>query len=312
MVAGTIDAQRNVVARALDLGINFFDLAAAYGRGESERNLGRVLHDLRAAPIVATKVLITMDDVSNVAAAMVRSIEASLRRLKMDRVDIIEIHNSPDRSRKEQHPGWTNLTVDDYLGENGVVDGLERLRSDGKGAVFGLTCAPADMESVREVITTAKFQLLNVHCNLLNPSAGEAVPTGLEITHDYEEIIQFASARGIAVAAVSPLGPRVLSDRAIAGAARSPVAGTILTVDSPRHERLLKQAKAFSFLSQPGQRSLAQSAVKFLLMNSSVTTVICGFSNLAQVDEMALVPNQRTLSSGDIEAIHRVWSSNFN
>lgn len=312
MVSGGIKAQRDTIARAIDLGINLFDVAAAYGDGRSETNLGRVLHDLRAAPTVATKVLVRSPDLTNIAGAVVGSIEASLRRLKMESLDIVEIHNSPDRARKEQVPGWINLTIDDYIGSNGVLEGLERLRRDGKGRFFGLTCAPADMSSVRTIIATEGFQLLNVQYNLLNPSAGQDSPLGLQVEHDYERIIQFASERGVGVAAVSPLGPRVLSDSAIAGAARSPVAGTILSVDSPRHERLLKKARALSFLSRSSQRSLSQAAVKFLLMNSHVTTVICGFSSLAQVEEMAVVPNQSELSDADLEAIQRTWVANFD
>src|SRR5262245_65534247 len=61
MVRGTAADQERAVARALELGINYFDTAPLYGDGESERNLGRVLKTLRPNVIVGTKVRIPED-----------------------------------------------------------------------------------------------------------------------------------------------------------------------------------------------------------------------------------------------------------
>src|ERR1700682_1258754 len=56
MVRGSSSEQERAVARALELGINFFDTAPEYGDGESERNIGRILKKLRSNAFIGTKV----------------------------------------------------------------------------------------------------------------------------------------------------------------------------------------------------------------------------------------------------------------
>ena len=73
-------------------GINFFDTAFAYGMGKSEENLGRILNDLGAQPVISTKIRLDADAVSNVEAATIRAVEAGLERLSRDRVDFIQLH----------------------------------------------------------------------------------------------------------------------------------------------------------------------------------------------------------------------------
>src|ERR1051325_999017 len=72
--------QRQVIARALDAGMNWFDTAATYGAGESERSVGRVLRELDATSgvHVATKVRLTGDDLDDLRSAIRRSVTASL------------------------------------------------------------------------------------------------------------------------------------------------------------------------------------------------------------------------------------------
>jgi aryl-alcohol dehydrogenase-like predicted oxidoreductase len=89
---------RPFIARALELGINFFDTADMYSLGESERILGRALHDFtrRDAVVIATKVCFPMSDDPNDRGLsrkhLMASIDASLRRLGTDHVDLYQIH----------------------------------------------------------------------------------------------------------------------------------------------------------------------------------------------------------------------------
>ncbi len=92
MVRGTAADQERAVARALELGINYFDTAPSYGDGESERNLGRVLRTLRPDVFVGTKFRIQPDERGRVAEAVAASLEASLRRLGLERVDLLQLH----------------------------------------------------------------------------------------------------------------------------------------------------------------------------------------------------------------------------
>ena len=91
----TTDAECiRLVRRAVELGINFFDTSPMYGRGKSEEILGHGLDGLRNRVYVATKVrLQTAEDLADMAGAVRRSVEQSLRRLRTDHVDVLQIHH---------------------------------------------------------------------------------------------------------------------------------------------------------------------------------------------------------------------------
>src|SRR5262245_32665428 len=85
--------QERAVARAIEAGINYFDTAALYGDGESERNLGRVLRALNADVVVGTKVRLSAEHRGDVAAAISRGMDESLGRMGRDHVDLFQLHN---------------------------------------------------------------------------------------------------------------------------------------------------------------------------------------------------------------------------
>ena len=70
MVRGTPADQERAVARALEAGVNYFDTAAMYGNGESEKNLGRVLAKLKPNVVVGTKVRIPSAEFGRIGAAV--------------------------------------------------------------------------------------------------------------------------------------------------------------------------------------------------------------------------------------------------
>ena len=129
MVRGNPADQERAVARAVELGINYFDTAAMYGNGESERSLGRVLKSLKPDIFVGTKVRVPEGERSRVAAALTASLEASLQRLQQDHVDLFQLHNHITEDGSEG--GFTPETV---LGE--VVPTFERLRQQGKNSLL--------------------------------------------------------------------------------------------------------------------------------------------------------------------------------
>src|SRR6266513_3532664 len=94
MVRGEAADQERAIARALEAGVNYFDTAVQYGNGESEKNLGRALEQLKPKDaIVGTKVRLPASDFGRIGDAVARSLEGSLRRLGMERVDIFHLHN---------------------------------------------------------------------------------------------------------------------------------------------------------------------------------------------------------------------------
>src|ERR1700684_14571 len=95
MVRGDPADQERAVARALEVGVNYFDTAVQYGDGESEKNLGRILGKLKPANVVVgTKDRLPTADFGRIGDAIATSLDASLARLRLARVDIFHLHNA--------------------------------------------------------------------------------------------------------------------------------------------------------------------------------------------------------------------------
>src|SRR5258707_2086181 len=82
--------QERAAARAIEAGINYFDTAALYGNGESERNLGRVLNALKANVVVSTKARLRAQHTADAAKTIGHGLEASLKRMGRDHVDLFQ------------------------------------------------------------------------------------------------------------------------------------------------------------------------------------------------------------------------------
>ena len=126
MVRGDAADQERTIARAIAAGVNYFDTAVLYGDGESEKNLGRVLQKLKPANIVVgTKVRLPPGETGRIDDAVRTSLEGSLARLRLDRVDILHLHNPITGDG-----GGSALSVRQVLDE--LVPAFERLRQQGR------------------------------------------------------------------------------------------------------------------------------------------------------------------------------------
>src|SRR6478752_117111 len=131
MVRGDAADQERTVARAIAAGVNYFDTAVQYGDGESEKNLGRILQKLKPANVaVGTKVRLPPGEFGRMADAITKSLEGSLARLRLDRVDIFHLHNAVTETG-----GGPALSVRQML--DGVVPAFDRLRQQGKIRFLG-------------------------------------------------------------------------------------------------------------------------------------------------------------------------------
>src|SRR5215208_4026798 len=88
MVKANYEEQLTAVRHALDLGINYFDTAFAYGLGKSEENLGRIINQLKTPAVISTKIRLDAEALSDTKAATIREVEAGLRRLQRESVDL--------------------------------------------------------------------------------------------------------------------------------------------------------------------------------------------------------------------------------
>src|SRR5579862_2466467 len=138
LTSASNEAQQLVIARAVELGVNWFDTAATYGHGQSEANLGAALASIRSQqPLhVATKVRVQLTTETDLRPLVVASVRSSLERLKLPRVTLLQIHNSITRNRNDQP---TSITPDDVLGPTGLSAGMEEVRARGWVEYLGLT-----------------------------------------------------------------------------------------------------------------------------------------------------------------------------
>jgi len=332
MVHGSFDEQLRAIERAIELGINYFDTSPDYGDGVSETNLGKVLRELRMRPVITTKVEVRAANLGDIADHVERSVDASLERLGVDYVDIVQIHNGPVATRPDlRGREYRILGIEDYLGRNGALEGLERIRRAGKTRYLGFCCRGNDGGPVRQLIDTGLFHLVNIIYTLMNPSGAVTPPRGMRIDTDFGQVIPYAHEREVGTAIYSPLAGGVLTDNMVSGGEPHPLAAAAQSDagDNARFQqrrRQADQAGGFSFLSRiepllvqagirfsprTGQPSLAQAAIRFILMEPGVTSVLGGFSDAQQLEEVAAASGAGPLAPEEMARIEMVWRANF-
>jgi aryl-alcohol dehydrogenase-like predicted oxidoreductase len=242
MVSGTPEEQRAAVARALDAGITYFDTAPIYGEARSEANLGRVLRELGAAPVVGTKVALELGDLDDIAGAVERSIAGSVQRIGREPLDVVFLHNRVAHARAARADIGVGalLTVDDVLGANGVLEGLERARRRGHVRAFGCCAYGGESAAVDALVASDAFDALLVHYSLVNETA--FVPPFSGAQRDYGQVAARAAARGMSSVALRVLEAGVLTASpllvrtAIRFALANPALATVLIgVSAPEH-----------------------------------------------------------------------------
>jgi aryl-alcohol dehydrogenase-like predicted oxidoreductase len=276
MVRGAPADQERTVAEALEAGINYFDTAAIYGDGESEKNLGRVFKALKPkAAIVGSKVRLRAQELENAQAAVAASLDASLGRLDMDRVDILHLHNIVTVAG-----GDGSISARQVLDD--VVPALEAQRQAGKVRFLGMT-ALGDTAALHRVIDAGAFDSAQVVYNMLNPSAAGPLAPG-QPAQDYAALFDHTRAAGTGVVAI-----RVLAGGALSGSAeRHPIAGpppapmgsaASYALDVEHAQRLLP------LVEQGYAESLAEAAVRFAIGHPAVGTILVGMATPDQFQQ---------------------------
>ncbi len=303
MVKAPYGEQVKVVRRALDAGINFFDTAFAYGLGKSEENLGRILKDLGANPVVSTKIRLEADCVGDVKAATIRAVEAGLQRLGRERVDFVQLHT---RVTLERGMGKRfSLNPTDVLGPNGVIEGFKVMRERGKVGHFGFS-GLGETKALHELVDSGEFHGFQCYYNLLNPSAGQPVPKDFS-AQDYGLILDRAAAKGMGAFVIRVLASGALTANPSAGGGSS---GNTLSPGSDYPLDLQRAERVKTAFGVDG-KDLTQAAIRFGLMNQKVSTVLVGFSNIMHVDEAVACSGMPSLSDQQMSKMSELWQSDF-
>jgi aryl-alcohol dehydrogenase-like predicted oxidoreductase len=303
MVKAPYDEQVKVVRRALDSGITFFDTAYAYGLGKSEENLGRILKDLGANPVISTKIRLEADCVSDIKAATIRAVEAGLNRLGRERVDFVQLHTRVTLERGMDKR--FSLTPQDVLGANGVIVGLKAMRERGKVGFYGFS-GLGETAALHELVDSGEFHGFQCYYNLLNPSAGQPVPKNFS-AQDYGLILDRAAAKGMGAFVIRVLASGALTANPGTSGGSS---GNTLSPGSDYRLDLERAEKVKAALGVDG-KDLTQAAIRFGLMNQKVSTVLVGFSNTTHVDEAVACSGMAPLSDQQMSKIRDLWQSDF-
>ena len=276
MVRGDPAEQERVIARAIAAGVNYFDTAAQYGNGESEKNLGRVLQKLKPADVVVgTKVRVPPGEFGRMADVVTASLEGSLARLGLERVDIFHLHNPITGTG-----GGTALSVRQVLDD--VVPAFERLRQQGKIRFLGMT-AVGDTAALNQVIDAGAFDSAQIVYNMLNPSAAGALPENYP-AQDYARMFDHTIAAGTGVVGIRVLAGGALSGsierHPIAGPAPEPI-GSALSYDAD-----VDRARRLMALVEEGfVASLTEAATRFALSHPAMGTILVGMATPQQFED---------------------------
>jgi L-galactose dehydrogenase/L-glyceraldehyde 3-phosphate reductase len=296
MIRGAPAERVQAAARAIELGITYFDTAPSYGNGESERNLGRALAGLGTGPEirVGTKFRLDQGDLGDVPGAIRRSLDASLARLGRPDVDLFQLHNSIGRA-----------TLDPAVVLEQVVPVLEQLAGGGKIRFFGIT-GNGDTEALHRVIDSGRLQSVQSFFNLLNPSSAYSVPVGYP-AQNFEGLIPHAAARGMGVIVVRALAAGALSGDPL----RHPLAasGVAPIASGVDYDSDLRRANALRVLVAEGHAgSLVEAALRFPLATPGVSTVLLGMSSLAQLELAAASVENGPLPAEAYARLEQLWA----
>jgi len=261
------------IRKAMDSGINFFDTAPIYGLGHSEEVLGRTLGVDRKNVIIATKIGLAWSRnaalkktspnspigrfADSSPANINREIDASLKRLKTDYIDLYQIH-WPD----------PNTPLEDTLFAMG------KLKKSGKIRCIG--CCNFSLELLMESLKYSEIKTIQIPYNLIDRKAEK-------------DLLPFCRENNIAVLVYSPLARGLLTgkyDR-----------NTRFGLDDHRSRdsdeyfhgeaflRNLEAVERVKFVAKKLNKTPAQIAFRWVLENPCVTTAIFGAKNTAQVEE---------------------------
>ena len=283
------------IALAMSEGINFYDVAPSYGAGAAERNLGRALLEAKdhrgEQMLVATKVSLSEDDLADIPSAVERGIHESLERLRRERIDVFQLHNTitPERGHYRR-----SIAVSDAML---AVETLHRLKQDDLTRFVGIT-GMGDADSVREVLRAGDLDTVQCYYNLLNDSNARPLPEESSL-HDHGQLLPLAAELGIGV-----IGIRNLAAGALSEAVDRDVDPDSLVA----HD--FRRADSLRFLERDGV-PLSRWSSRFALQQPAISTVVPGVKNCEELADQIAAVDLPDLPPGDAQRLEALRADDF-
>jgi len=255
------------VNRAFELGINFIDTANAYGRGAAESFLGDVLAERpRASYVLATKLFFPMSatDKGLSRAQILKQIDASLKRLRLDYVDLYQCHRYDTATPIEE-----------------TMKALSDVVKQGKARYIGFSeWSPRQIEDSFAVRDTDRFVSSQPQYSLL-------------WRQPEQKVIPLCAAKGISQIVWSPLAQGILSGKYLPGA-KPPTASRATSdsmgqfIQSWMQPGVLEAVQNLKPLADEAGCTLSQFSLAWVLREQNVASAIVGASRPEQLDENVL------------------------
>jgi aryl-alcohol dehydrogenase-like predicted oxidoreductase len=285
----------NLLKRALDLGVTFFDTGDVYGKGANEEIVGQALAGVpRDRVQISTKFGYALEEgrqehsqgerPQHWSPGHVRTaLEGSLSRLRTDYVDLYQLHN----------PRMDAIERDD------LFDELERLRGEGKLRHYGVALGPAIgwREEGLRAIATRRIASVQTVYNVLEQDPGR-------------DFLDAADKHGIGVMARVPTSSGLLEDK------------YTLETTFPAHDHRshrprewlvegLQKIERLRFVCDQYGITMAQAAFKFILAQDAIACVLPTVTNGEDLEEWAAASGEPELAPDDLDRISELYERNF-
>lgn len=261
---GPQDEQESVAAirRALELGVNWIDTASAYGLGRSEEVVGRTIQGLVEKPIIATKCGRVWNETGEIFGNLKREsiraeAESSLTRLKIDTIDLYQIHwPDPDEDIEE---AW---------------EAMAELVKEGKVRYLG--------------VSNFSVEQLN-RIQPIHPVASLQPPYSMLARGVEADLLAYCAANNIGVIPYSPMQKGLLTGKITRERVRNLHESDHRRRDSnfrePRLSANLELVDALRVVAERRGKTLAQLAIAWVLRRPEVTAAIVGARRASQIEE---------------------------
>lgn len=270
---------------AIDRGVNFFDTADVYGSGRSEELIGQVLKEREERVYIATKFgrRDNFADLSNYTYDKVKAYcEDSLRRLQMEAIDLYQIH----------------CPSTEVLEDRGVFAVLEDLKKEGKIRYYGVSVETDDQGKF--VLENTKASSLQVIVNMLRQKP-------------VDQMIALAAEKNVGILARVPLASGLLTGKYTKDSRfpdndhrnynRDGAAFNVgETFGGLPFEKAVDLVQELSWVSE-GRDSMADAALKWILQQKGITTVIPGFKSIQQIDTNLRAADTKPFTTEELQRL---------
>ena len=248
--------------RAVELGVNWIDTAAAYGLGHAEEVLGRALKGMSSKPYVATKCGLVWDQQGELGKALTKEtvraeVEDSLRRLGVDVIDLYQVHWPPD--------------PDDSLEEGWAA--MADLVKEGKVRYIGVSNFTVDQMK---------------RCHAIHPIASLQPPYSLLMRGAEADLLGFCTSNNIGVVTYSPMQEGLLSGKMTKERADNLSADDhrrdIPFFQEPQLTHVLALVDGLREIAEKSGRTMAQLAIAWVLRRPEITAAIVGARRPDQIE----------------------------